>query len=205
LGRRLPAGRKDVTEEQDLLIGQPIGDLHVGMVRAGDAHILGLAARVAAGEVGIAEQARGGVAERLVGDLLVPVGALADREVAPLALVAFAADDREGHDHLVATFRAPLACCPSSTTSSMNSCPMTSPFSMPGMRWSYRCRSEPQIAQLVTLTMASRGCSIFGSGTVSQRMSAVPCQTSARIFLLLRICHGSANGNGAEKALETAA
>src|SRR3954470_16578228 len=47
-----------------------------------------------------------------------------------------------------------------------------------------RCRSEPQIAQLVTLTIASRGSSISGSATVSHRMSSLPCQTRARIFVL---------------------
>src|SRR3546814_3082206 len=35
------------------------------------------------------------------------------------------------------------------------------------------------MAQLETLTMASRPCSMSGSGTVSQRMSCLPCQTSA--------------------------
>ena len=39
------------------------------------------------------------------------------------------------------------------------------------------------MAQAVTLMMASRGCSIFGSGTVSQRMSPLPCQHSAFIRL----------------------
>src|ERR1700716_3835443 len=43
------------------------------------------------------------------------------------------------------------------------------------------CRSEPQIAQAVTLMMASRGCSILGSGTSSQRMSPLPCQAKAFI------------------------
>lgn len=38
----------------------------------------------------------------LVGEILIAVGALADREIAPLALVALAADDREGHDDAVA-------------------------------------------------------------------------------------------------------
>ena len=56
---------------------------------------------------------------------------------------------------------------PTSTTSPMNSWPMMSPDSMPGMKPSNRCRSEPQMAQLVTLMMASRGSSILGSGTVS--------------------------------------
>src|SRR3982750_1213788 len=36
--------------------------------------------------------------------------------------------------------------------------------------------------------MASRGSSIFGSGTVSQRISSFPCQTNALIFLLLFFC-----------------
>ncbi len=38
---------------------------------------------------------------------------------------------------------------------------------MPGMKLWNRCRSEPQMAQLVTLMMASRPSSISGSGTVS--------------------------------------
>jgi hypothetical protein len=40
---------------------------------------------------------------------------------------------------------------------------------------------EPQIAQAVTLIMASRGCSILGSGTLSQRISPLPCQVIAFI------------------------
>ena len=35
------------------------------------------------------------------------------------------------------------------------------------------------MAHDVTLMIASRGCSIFGSGTVSHRMSPLPCQQSA--------------------------
>src|SRR5215207_1321583 len=45
----------------------------------------------------------------------------------------------------------------------------------PSNKW----RSEPQMAQDVTLMMASRPSWIFGSGTVSQRMSPLPCQVSA--------------------------
>jgi hypothetical protein len=37
------------------------------------------------------------------------------------------------------------------------------------------------MAQLVTRMIASRGCSIFGSGTSSQRMSFLLCQQSAFI------------------------
>ena len=41
------------------------------------------------------------------------------------------------------------------------------------------CRSEPHIAHAVILMMASRGCSILGSGTSSQRISPLPCHASA--------------------------
>ena len=54
----------------------------VGGVGEGHPQVLGLAARIAAGEVGVAEQACGGVAEGGVGERLVAVRALADREVA---------------------------------------------------------------------------------------------------------------------------
>jgi hypothetical protein len=37
------------------------------------------------------------------------------------------------------------------------------------------------MAHAVTLMTASRPCSIFGSGTLSQRMSLLPCQVSAFI------------------------
>src|SRR5690349_2680162 len=47
------------------------------------------------------------------------------------------------------------------------------------------------MAQLVTLMIASRGCSICGSGTESQRISVVPCQTSAFIEV-----SSNMNGNG---------
>ena len=52
---------------------------------------------------------------------------------------------------------------------------------MVGITPSNRCRSEPQIAHAVTLMMASRPSWILGSGTLSQRMSFLPCQVSAFI------------------------
>jgi hypothetical protein len=58
---------------------------------------------------------------------------------------------------------------------------MMSPDSMPGMKPPNRCRSEPQIAHEVILMIASRGSSIFGSGTVSYLMSFLPCQQRAFI------------------------
>src|SRR3569833_643168 len=45
------------------------------------------------------------------------------------------------------------------------------------------------MAQAVTMMMASRGCSITGSGTVSQRMSALPCQVRAFIDTILADNH----------------
>ena len=70
---------------------------------------------------------------------------------------------------------------PTSTTSPIISWPIMSPGSIAGMRLWKRWRSEPQMAQLVTLTMASRGSWISGSETVSHLMSSFPCQTSAFI------------------------
>src|SRR3569623_833044 len=45
------------------------------------------------------------------------------------------------------------------------------------------------MAQAVTLMMAPRGCSITGSGSVSQRMSALPCQVRAFIETFLADNH----------------
>jgi hypothetical protein len=83
-------------------------------------------------------------------------------------------------------FRNLLCADPVSITSPMNSCPRMSPLFIVGIRPSIRCRSEPQIAQLVTLMMTSRPSSILGSGTLSQRMSFVPCQQSA--FIIIYLC-----------------
>jgi hypothetical protein len=44
------------------------------------------------------------VAEQLSGGDLVPVRTFLGREVALLALVAFATDDRERHDHAIVDF-----------------------------------------------------------------------------------------------------
>src|SRR4051812_27352816 len=61
----------------------------------------------------------------------------------------------------------------------MNSWPRMSPRFMVGMKPSSRCRSDPQIAVSVTLTIASRGFRIRGSGTREMRTSFVPYQQSA--------------------------
>src|SRR5690606_6764342 len=60
--------------------------------------------RIAAGEVGVAKEAGGGMAEHGIGQLLVAVGAFAHGIVASPALVTLAADDGKGHHHPVADF-----------------------------------------------------------------------------------------------------
>ena len=72
----------------------PLGDLHRADVGIGHAHVLGLAAVVAAGGMGVAEDA----ADR--GRLR--VGLVAVAEQALLAEMALAAGDVERHEHLVA-------------------------------------------------------------------------------------------------------
>jgi hypothetical protein len=50
---------------------------------------------------------------------------------------------------------------------------------MPGMVPRTRCRSVPQMAEVVMRTIASVGSSIFGSVTSSRRISPTPCHTTA--------------------------
>src|SRR5207253_9406230 len=102
LNRRLPSGRKDVGEEKELLVVDPVRNLDMGRVGEGNAQIFRLPARIAAGEVGVAEQARRAVPERLVPELALAVGAAAHRIIAAQALVALAALDGEGNDDPVA-------------------------------------------------------------------------------------------------------
>src|SRR5688500_5802099 len=70
---------------------------------------------------------------------------------------------------------------PVSTTMPIGSCPTTSPSFRVGMNALYRCRSDPHIAVLVIWMMMSVGSMIVGSGTVSTRMSRLPCQAIAFI------------------------
>src|SRR4051812_14644588 len=67
-------------------------------VRKGDTQIFRLAAGIPAGQMSIAKQSRGGVAERLVRETLVAVCRFAHGKVSALALLAFAANDGEGYD-----------------------------------------------------------------------------------------------------------
>src|SRR5918995_5956200 len=74
---------------------------------------------------------------------------------------------------------------PHSTTSPMNSWPRISPFSMVGTKLLYKWRSEPQIADIVIFTIASRRFKIFGSLTSSTLTSCLPYQQLAFIGVLL--------------------
>ncbi len=60
----------------------------------------------------VSEEARSRVAEHLAGDVFVPVGPLANREVAASALLAFSADDRERDDDALADLQGMLAVGP---------------------------------------------------------------------------------------------
>jgi hypothetical protein len=53
------------------------------------------------------------------------------------------------------------------------------PGFIPGRVPRIMCRSVPQIALAVSRTMASVGCLILGSLTVSRRMSPIPWKTIA--------------------------
>src|SRR5271157_5904162 len=108
LHRSLPASRKDVAQEQDLLVGEAPGNLDRAGIGKGHAHIFCLAARIAARQMRITEQARSCVAERLIGEALVAVRALADRKIAALALLTLAADDRERDNDAIARLKLPV-------------------------------------------------------------------------------------------------
>ena len=91
--RALVAGGKDVAEEEHLLLVHVVGNLHGPHVREGHAHVLRLAALVAARGVRIPIHARG--------HLAVGVGVLAAGRQPARAVEAGAARDVEGHHHPV--------------------------------------------------------------------------------------------------------
>src|SRR5215208_3883334 len=63
---------------------------------------------------------------------------------------------------------------PSSSTTPVNSWPNVIPTRVSGTDPLYRCRSDPQMHDRVTLTMASRGCRISGTGLWSMRTRRGP-------------------------------
>ena len=99
------AGRKDVRQEQDLLVGEAVGNLDRADVGIRNPHIFGLPARVAAEDVRIAKQARRRVAPQLFRGLSIGIAAFAAGIEAVAAEEAFAAGDRERHDDPVAHFQ----------------------------------------------------------------------------------------------------
>src|SRR3954453_11247967 len=94
----LPPRRENVAEEENLLVGKALRHLDLRRVGVRHAHILGLPAGVTAGQMRVAEETCGRMSEDFVGKLFVAVGGFANRKIAELALLAFAADNREGHD-----------------------------------------------------------------------------------------------------------
>ena len=72
------AGGEDVRQEEHLVVGDPVGYLDGTDIGEGHTDIFGLAAGVSAEQVGVAEQARRGMAPHLFGEDRVGVGILAE-------------------------------------------------------------------------------------------------------------------------------
>ncbi len=98
--RRHPAGREDVRKEQHLVVFQMVGNDDRADIGKGHAGVFGLSARVAAGQVRIAEQRghRLAVERRRHILLFSRVGIVAGRILLLLAMETAAAADRERHD-----------------------------------------------------------------------------------------------------------
>src|ERR1051325_5967237 len=71
--------------------------------------IFGLPAWIAAGQMRVTEEPGSRMSESGIGQMFVPIGALADREIPLPALLAFAADDREWHNDPVADLQLTLS------------------------------------------------------------------------------------------------
>src|SRR5581483_6449351 len=96
------AGGEDVGEEDDLFVGNAVGDFDGTDVGEGNAGELCLSAGVAAEHVGVTEEAGGRVAHDLFGDPGVGVGVVATGPELILAELTVAAGDGEGNDDAVA-------------------------------------------------------------------------------------------------------
>ena len=102
---RHPARGQDVGHEQHLFVlDAVVGDRERADVGVRHADVLGLPARIAAGQVRVAEDARGGLAVGLApGVLLVGgIAVVAARILLLAAMVALPARDRKRHDHALA-------------------------------------------------------------------------------------------------------
>ena len=96
-----PVGKMS-PRKSSLLVRNALWHLDVRLVGKGHPKVFGLSARIATSQVRVAEETRRGMAEHLVGKVLLAVRRLADREVAATALAALPAKDREGHNDAVA-------------------------------------------------------------------------------------------------------
>ena len=83
--------------------------------------------------MGISKQASGGVSEHLICRAFIAIAAFAYRKVPAATLIALPADDCEWDHDTFADLQSAFTSLPTSTTSPMNSWPITSPLSMPGM------------------------------------------------------------------------
>src|SRR4051812_20128119 len=90
---------------------------------------------------------------------------------------------------------------PTCSTTPMNSCPKVVPTLVSGIRPWYRCRSDPQIAALVTRTIASLGCSIGGTSFSSTRTLYGPRYTIARIHASVTAAGWSPSYPGTARAI----
>ena len=101
LGRHV-AGREDVGEKQDLLVGEGVRHLQRSDVGKRDARVFRLAAGIAAVHVRVAEQARRGIAVELLRHPRIRIRVVAQRPELLLAEVAAAARDGERHHDAIA-------------------------------------------------------------------------------------------------------
>ena len=101
VGRHV-AGREDVREKEDLLVGQRVRHLQRPDVGKRHARVFRLAAGIAAVHVRVAEQTRRGIAVQLLGHPGIRIRVVAQRPELLLAEVAAAAGDGERHDDAIA-------------------------------------------------------------------------------------------------------
>src|SRR5215203_3686714 len=94
-------GRKNVGEEQHLLVTKAFRHLERADVRVGHPQKFRLPSRIAPEQVRIAEQTGGRVAPELRCLFVIGIRAFAAREIASLAKETLAAGYREWHDHAV--------------------------------------------------------------------------------------------------------
>ncbi len=174
----LPCGRQNVGQEQVTLVRAVRADLDRPVLRLRHPEVLGLPTGHRPVQRGVAEQ-RGTLASGDVTWVVSHCDCSPSRHI-----TQWPQEMLNG-----TTTRSPGLICvtaePTSCTMPIGSWPRMSPAVMYGPSTSYRCRSEPQIAVEVILTMASVGSWMVGSGTSSTRTSRLPCQVTAFMVNLL--------------------